>query len=145
MHPLFRNGDLRKVPHLKLYRYLSCARSSYTSSSKCFFYLSITLEAHVHTWPSQSLISPSCCASFPSLSICLPDLHSSFSPSLLPQRSLIQPQSLLIDFTPRQHVSYSSCLHDYTRSSFPVISKYLLIRQSLSSFYSKNPTKCSSF
>lgn len=145
MHPLFRNRDLRKVPHLKLSGYLSCARSSYISSSKCFFYLSITLEAHVHTLPSQSLISPSCCASFPSLSICLLDLHSSFSPSLLPQRSLILPLSLLIDFPPRQHVHYSPCLLDYTNSSFPVVCKYLLIRQSLSSLYSKNPTKCSSF
>lgn len=62
-HPLFRNGDLRKVPHLKLYRYLSCARSSYISSSKCFFFPShlrhMFIHCHLNLWSLHPAVHPS--------------------------------------------------------------------------------------
>ncbi|KAF7667108.1 hypothetical protein LDENG_00078360, partial [Lucifuga dentata] len=52
----------------------SLSFSSFISSSKYSFHLPITLLAPVNTFPSLSLITLTCCTSFPSLFLCLANL-----------------------------------------------------------------------
>ena len=57
--------------------------SSFFSFSKYSFYLFNTASKFTITLPFSSLITLTCCTSFPALFLCLANLYNSFSPSFI--------------------------------------------------------------
>ncbi|XP_061636317.1 uncharacterized protein LOC133481222 [Phyllopteryx taeniolatus] len=104
----------------------SLSISSFVNSSKYYLHLSSTLLAPVNIFPSLSLITLTCCTSYPSLS--LANLYRSFSPSLVPNLAYMSSYAFCLAFALRHISMYSFLLssvlsvsHFFLANLFPCI------------------------